>query len=150
VLFRSDADWLWGGDAETVRTSIAQGRMGIMAPWQEVLGDAGVRDTTAYVLTLSGRKAAYGDAAAGQAQYAMYCVACHGTDGRGNMAVGAPNLTDGIWLHGGSETKIRETIALGRQNNMPAQEARLGDTRTRLLAAYVLSLGETRLAVAAR
>jgi cytochrome c oxidase cbb3-type subunit 3 len=146
----ADADWLWGGDAETVRTSIAQGRMGIMAPWQEVLGDAGVRDTTAYVLTLSGRKAASGDAAAGQAQYAMYCVACHGTDGRGNMAVGAPNLTDGIWLHGGSETKIRETIALGRQNNMPAQEARLGDTRTRLLAAYVLSLGETRRAVAAR
>jgi cytochrome c oxidase cbb3-type subunit 3 len=77
-------------------------------------------------------------------------MACHGTDGRGNMAVGAPNLTDGIWLHGGSETRIRETIALGRQNNMPAQEARLGDTRTRLLAAYVLSLGETRRAVAAR
>lgn len=146
----ADGDWLWGGDAETVLTSIAQGRMGIMAPWQEVLGDAGVGDTTAYVLTLSGRKATTGDAAAGAAQFAMYCTACHGPDGRGNTAVGAPNLTDNIWLHGGSEAKIRETIALGRQNNMPAQEGRLGDTRTRLLAAYVLSLGEPPRAVAAR
>ena len=138
----TDADWLWGGDAETVRTSIAQGRMGIMAPWREVLGDQGVGDVTAYVMTLSGRKASAGDATAGATQYATYCVACHGPDGRGNMAVGAPNLTDGIWLHGGSEARIRETIALGRQNNMPAQESRLGDTRIRLLAAYVLSLGE--------
>jgi cytochrome c oxidase cbb3-type subunit 3 len=146
----TDADWLWGGDAETVRTSIAQGRMGIMAPWQEVLGDQGVGDVSAYVMTLSGRKASAGDAAVGAAQYATYCVACHGSDGRGNMAVGAPDLTDGIWLHGGSEARIRETIALGRQNNMPAQESRLGDTRIRLLAAYVLSLGEGPRVAAAR
>jgi cytochrome c oxidase cbb3-type subunit 3 len=146
----TDADWLWGGDAETVRTSIAQGRMGIMAPWQEVLGDQGVGDVSAYVMTLSGRKASAGDAAVGAAQYATYCVACHGPDGRGNMAVGAPDLTDGIWLHGGSEARIRETIALGRQNNMPAQESRLGDTRIRLLAAYVLSLGEGPRVAAAR
>ena len=145
-----DGDWLWGGDAETVRTSIAQGRMGIMAPWQEVLGDQGVADVTAHVMTLSGRKAGVGDATAGAAQYATYCVACHGPDGRGNLAVGAPNLADGIWLHGGSEARIRETIALGRQNNMPAQEPRLGDTRVRLLAAYVLSLGEGPRVAAAR
>lgn len=138
----TDADWLWGGDAETIRTSIAQGRMGVMAPWQEVLGDQGVVDMTAYVMSLSGRKATKGDATAGQPQFAMYCMACHGTDGRGVTAVGGPNLTDGIWLHGGSESALRQTIALGRQNNMPAQESRLGDTRTRLLAAYVLSLGE--------
>ena len=146
----TDADWLWGGDAEMVRTSIAQGRMGIMAPWQEVLGDQGVGDVAAYVMTLSGRKASAGDATVGAAQYATYCVACHGSDGRGNMAVGAPDLTDGIWLHGGSEARIRETIALGRQNNMPAQESRLGDTRIRLLAAYVLSLGEGPRVAAAR
>lgn len=146
----TDADWLWGGDAEMVRTSIAQGRMGIMAPWQEVLGDQGVGDVTAYVMTLSGRKASAGDAAVGAAHFATYCAACHGADGRGNMAVGAPNLTDGIWLHGGSEARIRETIAFGRQNNMPAQESRLGDTRIRLLAAYVLSLGEGPRVAAAR
>lgn len=147
----TDRDWLWGGDGETIRTSIAQGRMGIMAPWQEVLGDAGVADTTAYVMTLSGRKATSGDATAGAAHYAAYCAACHGPDGRGNTAVGAPNLTDDIWLHGGTEARIRETIALGRQNNMPAQEPRLGDTRTRLLTAYVLSLGEgPRVATAPR
>lgn len=138
----TDADWLWGGDAETIRTSIAQGRMGVMAPWQEVLGENGVRDAAAYVMTLSGRKASAGDPTAGASHFANYCAACHGPDGRGNTAVGAPNLTDSIWLHGGSEARIRETIALGRQNNMPAQEARLGDTRVRLLAAYVLSLGE--------
>jgi cytochrome c oxidase cbb3-type subunit 3 len=124
--------------------------MGIMAPWQEVLGDQGVGDVAAYVMTLSGRKASAGDATVGAAQYATYCVACHGSDGRGNMAVGAPDLTDGIWLHGGSEARIRETIALGRQNNMPAQESRLGDTRIRLLAAYVLSLGEGPRVAAAR
>lgn len=138
----TDADWLWGGDAETIRASISQGRMGVMAPWQEVLGGKGVVDVAAHVMALSGRKATTGDAAAGAALFATYCIACHGPDGRGNTAVGAPNLTDGIWLHGGSEARVRETIALGRQNNMPAQQARLGDTRTRLLAAYVMSLGE--------
>ena len=146
----TDADWLWGGDAETVRTSIAQGRMGVMAPWQEVLGEKGVGDAAAYVMTLSGRKASDGDATAGAPHFATYCAACHGADGRGNMAVGAPNLTDDIWLHGGSEARIRETIALGRQNNMPAQESRLGDTRIRLLAAYVLSLGAGPRVAAAR
>ena len=146
----TDADWLWGGDAETIRTSITQGRMGVMAPWQEVLGDKGVTDAAAYVMTLSGRKAGVGDAAAGAAHFATYCTACHGPDGRGNTAVGAPNLTDDIWLHGGSEARIRETIALGRQNNMPAQGTRLGDTRIRLPAAYVLSLGEGPRVAAAR
>jgi cytochrome c oxidase cbb3-type subunit 3 len=146
----TDGDWLWGGDAETIRTSIAQGRMGVMAPWQEVLGDKGVDDVTAHVMSLSGRKATVGDAAAGAAHFATYCIACHGPDGRGNTALGAPNLTDGVWLHGGSQARIRETIAQGRQNNMPAQEGRIGDTRTRLLAAYVLSLGDgPRVAAAA-
>ena len=143
----TDGDWLWGGDPETVVTTVSQGRVGVMAPWIDVLGEKGVDDAAAYVLSLSGRKAPKGDVAAGQAQFNTYCTACHGPDGRGNTAVGAPNLTDGIWLHGGSAAKVRETIAHGRQNAMPAQEARLGDTRIRLLAAYVISLrGPTRVA----
>lgn len=143
----TDRDWLWGGEPETIVATISQGRVGVMAPWIEVLGEKGVDDAAAYVLTLSGRKAPKGDATAGQVQFTTYCIACHGPDGRGNTAVGAPNLTDGIWLHGGSAAKVRETIAHGRQNAMPAQETRLGETRVRLLAAYVISLGgPTRVA----
>lgn len=142
----TDADWLWGGSPELVQASISGGRMGVMAPWAEILGERGVDDATAYVLSLSGRKAPRGDAVAGQTHFQTYCIACHGANGQGNPDVGAPNLTDNVWLHGGSAAAIRATIAGGRQNQMPAQGDRLGDTRVRLLAAYVLSLGETRVA----
>ena len=116
-----------------------------MAPWAEVLGDKGLDDAAAYVMSLSGRKAPKGDVLAGQQHFANFCAACHGADAKGMTAVGAPNLTDNIWLHGGSMEAIRYTIANGRQNVMPAQE-HLGDTRIRLLAAYVISMGATRVA----
>jgi len=70
------------------------------------------------------------------------CFACHGPDGKGNTALGAPNLTDNIWLHGSSVKDIRETITNGRTNHMPAQLERLGDMKVRLLSAYVLSLSQ--------
>jgi len=142
----TDADWLWGGDAELIRTSIYEGRNSIMAPWIDVIGDTGVKDAAAYVMTLSGRQGSQGDPATGETQYKTYCVACHGENGQGNPALGAPNLTDNIWLHGGSFDSIRSVIAQGRQNQMPAQGVRLGDTRVRLLTAYVISMGETRVA----
>lgn len=142
----TDADWLWGGSPELIQTSIAGGRTGVMAPWGELLGERGVADTAAYVMSLSGRKTQQGNVAAGETHFRTYCVACHGDHGQGNPEVGAPNLTDNVWLHGGSPAAIRATIASGRQNEMPAQAERLGDTRVRLLAAYVLSLGETRMA----
>lgn len=145
----TDQDWLWGGSPELIEASISGGRMGVMAPWQEVLGEQGVDDTTAYVMSLSGREAAKGNAEAGAVHFNSYCIACHGVDGKGNSAVGAPNLTDNIWLHGGSMGAIRATIAAGRQNNMPAQADRLGELRIKLLAAYVQSLGETAPALAA-
>ena len=116
-----------------------------MAAWAEVLGDQGLDDAAAYVMSLSGRKAPKGDVAAGQQHFANFCAACHGADAKGMTAIGAPNLTDNIWLHGGSMEAIRYTIANGRQNVMPAQE-QLGDTRIRLLAAYVISMGATRVA----
>jgi cytochrome c oxidase cbb3-type subunit 3 len=142
----TDADWLWGGATEAIRTSIYEGRVGIMAPWGEVLGEQGVDDAVAYVMSLSGRAAPTGDIAAGKNHYATYCIACHGENGQGNPDVGGPNLTDNVWLHGGSVANIRSTIANGRQNAMPAQGERLGDIRISLLTAYVLSLGETRVA----
>lgn len=139
-----DADWLWGGSAEAIETSIRDGRTGIMAPWSDVIGDRGVDDAVAYVMSLSGRKAAAGDAAAGKAQYDTLCIACHGAAGTGNPALGAPNLTDRIWLHGGSADAIRRTIASGRNGVMPAHGERFGDTRVKLAAAYVISLGGAR------
>ena len=142
----ADRDWLWGGTPEAIETTISQGRTGMMAPWSEILGTKGVADAAAFVLSLSGRKADTGDAAAGRAQFMTYCVACHGPEGKGNQDLGAANLTDGIWLHGGTPQRIRETIANGRQSVMPAHADRLGTLRVKLLAAYVQSLGEVRVA----
>jgi cytochrome c oxidase cbb3-type subunit III len=137
----NDADWLWGGDAESVRTSIAQGRTGVMPAWEPMLGAAGVEDVLDYVFSLQGRVLTAGDVKAGGEKFAQLCAGCHGADARGNVALGAPNLTDGIWLHGGSLAAVRDSIAKGRGGTMPAHAERLGDTRIRLVAAYVLSLG---------
>lgn len=140
----TDKDWLWGGDPDTVVATIANGRTGVMPAWGEALGASGVEDVLAYVLSLSGRKVEVGDVQAGGMKFAELCSACHGATGKGNPAMGAPNLTDATWLHGGSLATIRETIAKGRTGTMPAHQARLGDTRVKLLAAYVLSLGKAQ------
>ncbi len=146
----NDDDWLWGGDPDTVAKTIADGRMGVMPAWQSVLGDAGVEDVLDYVFSLQGRTLTAGDAQAGGVKFAQLCVACHGADGRGNRQLGAPDLTDDVWLHGGSLAAVRDSIAKGRAGTMPAHSARLGETCVKLLAAYVLSLeaanenGETR------
>jgi cytochrome c oxidase cbb3-type subunit 3 len=137
----TDDDWLWGGDPDTVLATVSNGRMGVMPPWGEALGSGGVENVLAYVMSLSGRKLAAGNVTAGGQKFAELCSACHGLDGRGNPAMGAPNLTDATWLHGGSLGAVRETIAKGRTGTMPAHVARLGETRVKLLTAYVLSLG---------
>ena len=137
----ADQDWLWGGEPEMVVASIGDGRTGIMPPWGEALGPRGVENVLAYVLSLQGRKLEVGDVRAGALKFGEYCVACHGPDARGNALLGAPNLSDGIWLHGGSLAAVRESIEKGRNGAMPAHTLRLGETRVKLLAAYVLSLG---------
>jgi len=136
----TDKDWLWGGTPEAVLLTIQNGRTAMMPPWQPVLGEEGVDNVLAYVLSLSGRKLSTGNVEAGSKTFAQICSACHGPDARGNVLLGAPNLTDRIWLNGGSAPAIRESIAKGRQGQMPAHLERLGDVRTKLLAAYVLSL----------
>ena len=90
---------------------------------------------------LTGRKLEAGDPRAGGAKFAELCAACHGPDAHGNPTLGAPNLTDGVWLHGGSLAAVRDSIERGRNGAMPAHAERLGETRVKLLAAYVLSLG---------
>jgi len=92
------------------------------------------------VLQLSGRSVNETVAESGKARYRELCVACHGADGKGNQALGAPNLTDNIWLHGGSKQAIMESIDKGRAGRMPAHAEFLGEAKAHLLAAYVYSL----------
>jgi cytochrome c oxidase cbb3-type subunit 3 len=142
----SDRDWLWGGAPEAIVQSISDGRVSTMPAWREVLGgDSGVEDVLRYVMSLSGRELPAGDLANGRAKFATICAACHGPDGHGNQQMGAPNLTDQVWLNGGSVVAVRESIANGRHAEMPAHLARLGETRVNLLAAYVISLGDAQL-----
>ncbi len=136
----TDADWLYGGDPETVYQTIANGRNGVMPPWGDALGARGVEEVIAYVLKLSGKDIPQSWIGDGRARFEQLCAVCHGPDGRGNTQVGAPNLTDSIWLYGSSPEILRATIAHGRNNRMPAHLEILGPQKVRLLAAYVLSL----------
>jgi cytochrome c oxidase cbb3-type subunit III len=135
-----DKDWLYGGDPETIKASIMNGRMGTMPPLGVVLGgEAGVKEMANYVLSLSGSPHDAALAAKGKEKFAI-CAACHGPEGKGNQQIGAPNLTDKIWLFGGSEKTIMETITMGRVSQMPAHKDFLGEAKVHLLAAYVYSL----------
>ena len=136
----SDADWQWGGDADTIVQTITAGRMAAMPPWGDVLGPDGVEEAVAYVQTLSGQPADAAKAAAGKTRFETVCAACHGMDGKGNPLLGAPNLTDQTWLYGSDAATIRETIVKGRNGQMPSFGDKLGEQRVRLLAAYVTRL----------
>jgi len=136
----ADNDWLWGDSYDMVLSSISKGRIGAMPPMGAALGEDGVREVVAHVQQLSGQKADPEMAAAGQARFQMVCMACHGMDGTGNQALGAPDLTDEIWLYGGNPADIEATIVSGRNGNMPAHENLLNEDRRRLLAAYVKGL----------
>ena len=139
----SDADWQWGGDADTVVQTITAGRMAAMPPWGEVLGPDGVEEAVAYVQTLSGQPADAAKAAAGKTRFETVCAACHGMDGKGNPLLGAPNLTDQTWLYGRDAATIRETIVKGRNGQMPSFGDKLGEQLVRLLAAYVTRLSKS-------
>ncbi|MBX8576882.1 cytochrome-c oxidase, cbb3-type subunit III [Pseudomonas cichorii] len=141
----TDADWRWGGDPQTIKTSIMNGRHAVMPAWGEVVGEQGVRDVSAYILTgLGGRtlpEDAKADPVAGQKIFATTCVACHGPEGKGMQVLGAPDLTHpGAFIYGSSFAQLQQTIRYGRQGQMPAQEAIQGNDRVHLLAAYVYSL----------
>lgn len=142
----TDIEWLWGGTPEAIRTSIAEGRLGVMPPWGPVLGEQGVKDAAHYVMSLSGLPADSIRAARGKALFANTCVACHGADAKGNPAMGAPNLTDKVWLHGSSESQIIETISKGRTDRMPAHKDLLSPAKIHLLTAYVYSLSRSDIA----
>ncbi len=135
-----DHDWLWGGDPQSIKTSIMNGRTGAMPAWGAALGPEELFNVTEYVLSLSGRKVNENAAAAGKEKFTQLCVACHGPQGKGNPALGAPNLTDDIWLYGGTQKSVMESINKGRSGRMPAHAEFLGEAKAHLLAAYVYSL----------
>ena len=137
----TDGEWLYGGDPKTIETTILHGRNGQMPPMAAALGsDKEVENVANYVLSLSGSTHNPIKAAFGRPKFMAVCAACHGANGSGNYALGAPNLTDKIWLHGGSVDSIMETIRKGRSNSMPAFEDFLGKEKVHLLAAYVWNL----------
>jgi len=135
-----DNDWLYGGEPSEIKTSIMVGRSGVMPAWGPMLGQEGVFNVSEYVISLSGRKASSEAVLAGKEKFQQVCASCHGADGKGNKALGAPNLTDNVWLYGGSQAAIMKTISEGRSGRMPAHGEFLGEAKAHLLAAYVWSL----------
>ena len=135
-----DDKWLYGGDGETVKFSITNGRNGVMPAWLPAVGEQGVAELTEYLLSLQKSPADTQLAAAGEEKFKIFCVACHGADATGNQALGAPNLTDDTWLYGGKSEAISESISKGRQGVMPAHKDLLNENQIHLLTAYVLGL----------
>jgi cytochrome c oxidase cbb3-type subunit 3 len=140
----ADSKWLWGGTPEAIQASISEGRRAVMPPFGPSLGEQGVKDVAHYVLSLYGSAHDSIRKARGETTFKSACAACHGADGKGNPALGAPNLTDGIFLHGTGEAAIVEQVTKGRQNQMPAHKDLLSPARIHLLTAYVYSLSGGR------
>lgn len=132
----TDTDWLYGGDGATIMTSMLDGRHGTMPPFASSFDADNVANLANYVLSLSGAEHSQIKAAAGKPLFAV-CSACHGVEGKGNPLLGAPNLTDAIWLYGGDLATIEETIRNGRGGVMPAWRTRLDENDARLITAWV-------------
>ena len=141
-----DSDWLYGGDPATITASIADGRNGIMPAFGATLGQQGVDNVVHYVRGLSGLPVDSLKAQLGKPVFAANCAACHGGDGKGNHALGAPSLADSIWLYGGSLAAVTETVSKGRGDpaatvtRMPAHKDLLDPAKIRILTAYVWGL----------
>jgi cytochrome c oxidase cbb3-type subunit 3 len=148
----NDDDWLWGGSLDQIMQTIQFGARSGHAKAHEgqmlafgrdgVLKKDEVVTVANYVRALSGLSTTPGyDAAAGKKIFAENCVSCHGDDGKGNQELGAPNLTDQIWLYGSDEATLIETIGNGRTGVMPAWIGRLDPVTIKALTVYVHSLG---------
>lgn len=138
----TDGEWIWGSTFQSVKTSITSGRQAAMPPWAAALGDRGVSEVTQYVLGLSGNEHDTAAAERGAQHFQTYCVSCHGPQGKGNPALGAPDLTNDIWLYGGTAERIAYTIRNGRNGRMPPFDDLLSDEKIHVLSGYVTSLGQ--------
>jgi len=141
----TDTDWLWGGTPERIKETITQGRQGMMPPMAAAVGNADdVRNVANYVLSLSGSPHNSIARDIGRPKFTA-CAACHGADGKGNTMLGAPNLTDKVWLHGWGEDAIVAMVNNGKTNVMPAHGERLSAEQIHVLTAYVWGLSNTAL-----
>lgn len=143
----TDNNWRWGGEPDTIKTTILHGRMAIMPAWGSIIGDDGVKNVSAYVRSsLAGLPLPEGsnaDLQAGQTLFNSNCMACHGPQGKGMPMMGAADLTHPAgWIYGSSLAQLQQTIRYGRNGQMPAQDAYLGNDKVHLLAAYVFSLSQ--------
>jgi cytochrome c oxidase cbb3-type subunit 3 len=143
----TDGDWLYGGTPEKIVETIVNGRQGNMPPMAAAVGSAeDVKNVANYVLSLSGSPHNAVAAELGKPKFA----ACHGADGKGQQALGAPNLTDKVWLHGWGEQAVVNIVTNGKTNVMPAQKDRLAPEQIHVLGAYVWSLSQGKVSVAAQ
>ncbi len=146
----NDDDWLWGGSIDDILKTVRHGvrfkddddtRSSEMPAFAEILDPQQIRDVASYVVSLTGTPHDPSRVAEGKTVFAQNCVACHGEDAKGNREMGAPNLTDAIWLYGSGEDAIIRQVSHPKHGVMPAWEARLGDTTVKQLAIFVHSLG---------
>lgn len=142
----TDDEWIWGAGFENVKTAILRGRTAVMPPWGPALGEDGVQDVTQTVLKLAGREHDSAAAARGEAHYKTICIACHGLTGEGNAVLGAPDLSNDIWLYGGSAEAIAAAVRDGRNGMMPSQADLLNEDKAHVLAGYVTSIQSARTA----
>lgn len=146
----TDRDWLHGGSPEKINETLVKGRNGIMPPMGAAVGSPeDVRNLAHYVLSLSNSPHDSLRASLGKSKFGA-CAACHGSDGKGNQALGAPNLTDDIWLHGWGENAIVSMVTNGKTNQMPAQAGKLTEAQLHVLASYVWGLSNNPVKVVAK
>ncbi|NDY92161.1 cytochrome-c oxidase, cbb3-type subunit III [Ideonella livida] len=139
----TDGDWLGGTGPEYIEKTIKEGRQGMMPPMAAAVGSADdVKNVANYVLSLSGSPHNSVAAQLGKEKFGA-CAACHGPDGKGNQAVGAPNLTDKVWLHGWGEAAVIAMVNHGKTNVMPPQASRLTPEQVKVLTAYVWNLSQS-------
>ncbi|KEQ13798.1 cytochrome Cbb3 [Endozoicomonas montiporae] len=142
----TDNEWLYGGSPEEIKTTIMDGRKGQMPAWGAVIGEKGVRDVSTFVRYQVGLIDQVDDdvISNGKKIYADTCSICHGPNGEGNKALGAPNLTDAVWLYGSSQAEIEYTVRSGRNGVMPAWKDILGEEKVHLVSTYVYSLEDKK------
>ena len=151
----TDNDWLYGSSAEQIKTTLSNGRNGVMPAFAEQLGKKGMEEVAEYVVSLSGlpviengeaTEIDFEKASNGKKIFASICQGCHGVDAKGNQAIGSANLTDGIWLYDNPDLSLRDdvffTLQYGRKGGMPAWENIIGKERTHLVSAYVYKLSK--------
>lgn len=136
----TDGDWLYGGSPDIIKHTLVNGRAGNMPAWGAILGEEKIAHITEYVLQLSGQDHVADTAIIGKTLFEQNCAACHGADGKGLAALGAPNLTDAIWLYDGNREGILHTVRNGLANEMPAQKELLREEKIHILTAYVYFL----------